>query len=57
MASSNGNRNVYATTPCMAKRDWKSYNERLVKRGELLLGFDFLDSWDEELEEMNSRAS
>lgn len=38
----------------MAERDWKSYNEGVVKRGELLPGFDFLDSWDEELEKMNS---
>ena len=38
----------------MADRDWKSYNERLVKRGELLLGFDFLDKWEEELKKMNA---
>lgn len=39
----------------MQKRDWKEYNERLVRRGELLLSLDFLGSWDEELERMNTR--
>ncbi|KXB00973.1 hypothetical protein AKJ44_03070, partial [candidate division MSBL1 archaeon SCGC-AAA261F17] len=34
-------------------RDWREYNEELVKRGEFYLSPDFLDSWDEELERMN----
>jgi len=34
-------------------RDWKKYNEELVKRGEFYLSPDFLENWDEELEEMN----
>jgi hypothetical protein len=34
-------------------RDWKEYNNRLVKRGELLISLDFLESWDDELKEMN----
>ena len=29
------------------------YNESLVKRGEILLDFDVIDNWDNELEEMN----
>lgn len=35
------------------KRDWKKYNQELVRRGELLIGFDFLESWDQELKAMN----
>lgn len=37
----------------MVKRDWKTYNEQLVRRGELLIGLDFLENWDEELKQMN----
>ena len=33
--------------------NWKKYNESLVKRGEVLLDFDVIDNWDNELEEMN----
>ncbi len=33
--------------------NWKRYNESLVKRGEILLDFDVIDNWDNELEEMN----
>ncbi|MEM4127193.1 MAG: hypothetical protein QW508_06510 [Conexivisphaerales archaeon] len=31
---------------------WHDYNEALVERGSMIL--DFLDSWKEELQEMNS---
>ena len=34
-------------------RNWKRYNESLVRRGEVLLDFDDIDNWDNELEEMN----
>ncbi|MDX1373043.1 MAG: hypothetical protein R3321_11265 [Nitrososphaeraceae archaeon] len=34
-------------------RNWKNYNESLVKRGEILLDFDVIDNWHLELEEMN----
>ncbi|KXB07361.1 hypothetical protein AKJ52_00390 [candidate division MSBL1 archaeon SCGC-AAA382C18] len=34
-------------------RDWEEYNEELVKRGEFYLSPDFLESWGDELEEMN----
>ena len=34
-------------------RNWKSYNESLVKRGEILLDFDVIDNWNTELIEMN----
>lgn len=34
-------------------RDWREYNEKLVRRGELLIALDFLASWDEELKRMN----
>jgi hypothetical protein len=32
---------------------WPSYNQSLVRRGEILFSYDFLDSWDSELERMN----
>jgi len=35
------------------KRNWKEYNEKLVRRGEIYLSLDFLENWDEELEKMN----
>jgi len=34
-------------------RDWSEYNEHLVRRGELYLALDFIDSWNEELSKMN----
>ena len=34
-------------------RNWKRYNESLVRRGEILLDFDVIDNWDSELSEMN----
>jgi len=35
------------------KRDWKEYNDQLVKRGELLVDLDFVENWEDELEVMN----
>jgi len=32
---------------------WPSYNQSLVKRGELLLAFDIINNWDADLKEMN----
>jgi hypothetical protein len=32
---------------------WSDYNQSLVKRVEILLGFDVINNWDEELKEMN----
>jgi IS5 family transposase len=32
---------------------WSHYNQSLVRRGEILLGFDVIDNWDAELKEMN----
>ena len=32
---------------------WSDYNESLVRRGEILLGFDVIDNWDIELADMN----
>ena len=32
---------------------WKNVDERLIRRGELLLSLDFLEGYGEELEEMN----
>ena len=34
-------------------RDWPTYNEALVKRGEILLDLSLLQSWGEELQETN----
>lgn len=35
------------------KRNWKEYNESLVRRGELLFDTDFLSGWSRELRGMN----
>jgi hypothetical protein len=35
------------------KRNWKEYNASLVRRGEILLDFDLLDEWKEDLKRMN----
>jgi hypothetical protein len=32
---------------------WSIYNQSLVRCGEILLGFDVINNWDAELEEMN----
>jgi len=36
------------------KRNWSSYNEELVVRGELYFDFDFRSRWDDELKQMNN---
>jgi hypothetical protein len=33
--------------------NWSLYNQSLVRRGEILIGFDVIDNWDTELKEMN----
>jgi hypothetical protein len=34
--------------------NWRRYNESLVRRGEVMMDFDVIDSWQEELlEKMN----
>jgi hypothetical protein len=38
----------------MQKRNWKEYNENLVRRGELYISLDFIESWEEELSNMNN---
>lgn len=37
----------------MPDRNWREYNEALVRRGEILLDMDFIDSWPDELAKMN----
>ena len=32
--------------------DWPSYNRSLVKRGEILFSYDFLETWHSDLEKM-----
>ncbi|HEY6537108.1 MAG TPA: hypothetical protein VIY08_15140 [Candidatus Nitrosocosmicus sp.] len=32
---------------------WSTYNQSLVRRGEILLGFDVINNRDAELKEMN----
>ena len=39
--------------PTKKKRDWKKYNEELVRRGELLFDPDFLSGWRGELASSN----
>jgi len=36
------------------KREWKRYNEHLIKRGEFYINPVFLDTWLEEIKEMNA---
>ena len=33
--------------------NWPVYNQSLVRRGEILIGFDVIDNWDKELKQMN----
>jgi hypothetical protein len=35
------------------KRDWKEYQQKLVKRYEIYLDLDWVESWPEELKDMN----
>ena len=37
----------------MAERNWREYNEKLIRKGELYISLDFLKNWDKELEKMN----
>jgi hypothetical protein len=39
--------------PEKKKRNWKEYNESLVRRGELLFDTDFLSGWGRELKNLN----
>ena len=34
-------------------RNWRIYNEKLVRRGEFYLSFEFLENWNQELAIMN----
>ena len=36
------------------KRDWRTYNEKLVKRGEFYINPRFLETWLEEIKKMNT---
>ena len=36
-----------------SKRNWKEYNEKLVKRGEYYVNPRFLDAWLDEIKKMN----
>src|ERR1022692_4352127 len=36
------------------RRNWKEYNESLVRRGEVLLDFDVMDEWKGALRDLNS---
>jgi hypothetical protein len=36
-------------------REWSKYNNKLVKRGEFYLSFDFIQHWEKELKKMNDR--
>ncbi len=39
----------------MPKINWKEYNEKLVKRGEILFSTEFIENWKKELNSMNER--
>jgi transposase-like protein len=36
---------------------WPSYNQSLVRRGEILFAYDFLDIWDNDLARMNENKN
>jgi hypothetical protein len=38
----------------MDSRDWKQYNQHLIKRGEFYLNPKFLSTWDDEIKQMNA---
>ncbi len=33
--------------------NWPVYNQSLIRRGEILLGFDVIDNWDIQIKDMN----
>ena len=35
--------------------NWRSYNESLVRRGEVVLDFDVIDNWNNELDNNRNR--
>jgi hypothetical protein len=35
------------------RRNWREYNESLVRRGEILVDFDLVDEWKDGLRRMN----
>jgi len=35
-------------------RNWKEYNEKLVRRGEIYLSLEFIKNWDTEIDKMNN---
>jgi len=39
----------------MSKINWKEYNEKLVKRGEILFSTEFIENWKRELSSMNEK--
>jgi len=39
----------------MPKINWKEYNEKLVKRGEILFSTEFIENWKRELDSMNEK--
>ena len=39
----------------MQKRNWKEYNDQLVRRGEFYISLDFMDNWENEVKSMNEK--
>ena len=39
----------------MQKRNWKEYNDHLVRRGEFYISLDFVDNWEDEIKNMNEK--
>ena len=44
---------VFSVLGCVECRDWGRYNDALVRRGEIFLGLDAVEEWEEELDAMN----
>ncbi len=38
----------------MDKRDWKQYNQQLIRRGEFYINPKFLSTWNDEIKQMNA---
>lgn len=37
------------------KRDWHTYNEKLVRRGEAYVSLDFINSWSKDIKRLNRK--
>ena len=49
----NNNNNKKWGNKFIDKKNWKSYNEELVRRGEILFDFSTINNWKQELKQLN----